>query len=46
MTRAARPAQVNYYVDADVLGVARVLADIRRDVTYPGDPGGTVKGAA
>jgi hypothetical protein len=44
MTRAARPAQVNYYVDADVLGVARVLADIRRDVTYPGDPGGSVKG--
>jgi len=40
----ARPATVNFYVDADVLGLAKVLASIRPDVTYPGDPGGRVKG--
>jgi len=34
---------VRFYVDADLLGVAHVLADLRADVTYPGDPGGTVK---
>jgi hypothetical protein len=29
-------------VDADVLGLAKVLVQVRPDVTYPGDPGGTL----
>jgi hypothetical protein len=37
-----RPAKVRFYIDADVLGLAKVLAELRNDVTYPGDPGGTV----
>jgi hypothetical protein len=32
-------AKVRFYVDADVLGLAKVLARLRNDVTYPGDPG-------
>jgi hypothetical protein len=31
-------------MDADVLGLAKTLVEIRRDVTYPSDPGGPVKG--
>lgn len=38
----AKLAVVRYYVDADVLGLARILVQIRSDVTYPGDLGGTV----
>lgn len=38
--RAYPPAVVRFYVDADVLGLAKVLAQLRNDVTYPGDPGG------
>ena len=30
-------------MDADVLGLARVVARIRPDVTFPGDPGGEVR---
>jgi len=30
---------VRFYVDADTLGLARILCRIRSDVTYPGDPG-------
>lgn len=41
MTRA-RAARVRFYMDADVLGAARVLAGLRPDVTYPGDAGGGV----
>ncbi len=44
MSKPARPATVRFYVDADVLGLAKVLAGLRTDVTYPGDPGGPVKG--
>jgi hypothetical protein len=44
MTKPARPAHVQFYFDADVLGLAKLIAAIRRDATYPGDPGGTVKG--
>jgi hypothetical protein len=44
MNRPAKPALVQFYVDADVLGLAKILAQIRSDVTYPGDPGGRVKG--
>ena len=39
-----KEATVSYYVDADVLGLAKILVQVRRDVTYPGDPGGPVKG--
>lgn len=34
-----KPAEVRFYIDADLLGLARVLAGLRPDVTYPGDPG-------
>jgi len=34
---------VRFYVDADTLGLAKVMIRLRWDVTYPGDPGGTVK---
>ncbi len=44
MRRPAKPATVRYYVDADVLGLAKILAQIRGDVTYPGDLGGVIKG--
>ena len=37
-----KPAEVRYYIDADILGLARVLAALRPDVTYPGDPGGVI----
>ncbi|MDY7087015.1 MAG: hypothetical protein SYR96_18100 [Actinomycetota bacterium] len=37
-----KPAEVSFYVDADVLGLAHVLAQLRSDVTYPGDPGATI----
>ncbi len=35
---------VSYYVDADTLGLAHQLVLVRGDVTFPGDPGGTVRG--
>ena len=38
----ARPATVRFYFDADVLGIAKVVAALRSDVTYPGDPGATI----
>lgn len=31
---------IRFYVDADLLGVAKLLTEVRSDVTYPGDPGG------
>jgi hypothetical protein len=34
----AKPADVRFYFDADVLGVAK----LRQDITYPGDPGAVV----
>jgi len=42
VTRAPRPAEVRFYCDADILGLAKVLAGLRSDVTYPGDPGALV----
>jgi len=39
---AAKSATVRFYVDADLLGLARVLGQLRSDVTFPGDPGGTI----
>jgi hypothetical protein len=40
--RSGKPALVRFYFDADVLGLAKVLVQVRADVTYPGDPGGTL----
>jgi len=42
VNRRAKPATVRFYIDADVLGLAKVLVNLRSDVTYPGDPGGTI----
>jgi hypothetical protein len=44
MSNRPRPALVHYYVDADLLGVAKILVQLRGDVTYPGEPEGPVKG--
>jgi hypothetical protein len=38
--RSAKPAVVNFYIDADLLGLAKLLVQVRNDITYPGDPGG------
>ena len=38
----AKPADVRFYFDADILGLAKILVQVRADVTYPGDPGGTL----
>ena len=38
-----RPAHVRDYFDADILGLAKVVAGLRHDVTYPGDPGGEIR---
>lgn len=38
----SKPAVVRFYFDADVLGLAKIVALMRPDVTYPGDPGGTL----
>lgn len=37
-----RPAEVRYYIDADMLGLGHVLARLRPDITYPGDPGAVI----
>lgn len=37
-----KPADVRFYVDADVLGLAKVLAALRNDITFPGDPGAVI----
>lgn len=37
-----KEAVVRYYFDADILGLAKVVSKLRPDVTFPGDPGGTV----
>lgn len=38
----SRPAQVRFYFDADVLGLGKLIVQVRSDVTYPGDPGGVL----
>lgn len=43
MTRPAKPATVRFYLDADVLGLAKVLSQLRPEFTYPGDPGAVVR---
>jgi hypothetical protein len=37
-----RTASVRFYFDADILGLGKLLATLRSDVTYPGDPGGAL----
>jgi PIN like domain len=44
MSQSAKPAIVHFYLDADVLGLAKVLAGLRADITYPGDQSGPVSG--
>jgi PIN like domain len=39
---SAKPATVRFYFDADILGLAKVVAALRSDVTYPGDRGDVV----
>jgi len=41
--RPGRPATVRFYLDEDVLGLAKVVASLRDDVTYPGDLGATIR---
>lgn len=41
MTRAA---DVRFYFDADILGLAHIVCGLRTDCTYPGDAGMTFKG--
>ena len=38
-----KPALVRYYFDADILGLAKVVAALRSDVTYPGARARAVK---
>ena len=40
--RHYKSAAVRFYFDADVLGLAHVIAGLRPDSTYPGDPGGVL----
>ncbi|HET6836016.1 MAG TPA: hypothetical protein VFH30_19295 [Acidimicrobiales bacterium] len=35
-------ATVRFYFDADILGLAKVVAPLRADFTYPGDPGAVI----
>ena len=39
-----KPAVVRYYFDADILGLAKVVAPLRSDVTYPGARARAVRG--
>lgn len=43
MSARAKTARVQYYIDADLLGLAKILVQVRPDVTYPGDPGGITR---
>jgi hypothetical protein len=38
-----RQAEVRFYFDADVLGLAHAIGRLRSDATYPGDLGATIK---
>lgn len=38
-----KPVTPRFYFDADVLGLAKLVAQERPDFTYPGDPGGRIK---
>jgi hypothetical protein len=36
-------AQVRFYFDADILGLAHIICTLRNDCTYPGDSGAVIK---
>jgi hypothetical protein len=38
-----KPADVCFYFDADILGLAHIICALRSDCTYPGDPGAAIK---
>lgn len=38
----AKAAEVRFYFDADILGLAHIIAALRADCTYPGDPGAEI----
>ena len=38
-----KPATVRYYFDADILGLAKIVASLRSDATYPGASAQAVK---
>lgn len=40
---APKSAAPRFYFDADLLGLAKLLAQPRADFTYPGDPGARVR---
>lgn len=40
---ATKPATVRLYFDADVLGLGKLLGQIRADFTYPSDPGARIR---
>lgn len=44
MSGRPKPAPLHCYADADLPGVAKILVQLRGDVTYPDDPGGPVRG--
>lgn len=37
-----KPAEVRFYFDADILGLAKTVCALRADCTYPGDPGAVI----
>jgi hypothetical protein len=37
-----KPAEVRFYFDADILGLGKLIARLRPDCTFPGDPGGVI----
>lgn len=37
-----KPAVVRYYLDADILGLGKLIAGLRSDCTYPGDTGAVI----
>lgn len=37
-----KAAEVRFYFDEDILGLAHVVTGLRSDCTYPGDPGAVV----
>lgn len=37
-----KSADVRFYLDADILGLASILGALRNDITYPGDPGAEI----
>ncbi|UUO03851.1 hypothetical protein M4D79_14115 [Mycolicibacterium novocastrense] len=40
---AVKQADVKFYFDADILGLAHIVCALRPDCTYPGDPGRKIK---